>query len=112
MGLDHVPVVMHFGPNNREPIKLENNNLVDPFHLLNFITSQSGARINFEEALKPEKSYVLHILVASLVFGLLGLVYFGKVPASLIFQNDYIWSALILVSFNLAAIQVNLIYCF
>ena len=57
MGLDRVPVIMHFGPGSREPKRLENFNPLDAGALLNFFVSQSGSEMNIHEALKPEPNY-------------------------------------------------------
>lgn len=97
MGLDHVPVIMHFGPEARVPKKYENNDPNDPTKLLQFFATQSQSEINIEEIMKPEPNYNLKIVLASAVVVLTGLVLSGKLPASVIFNNTYIWSVSIMV---------------
>lgn len=119
MGLDHVPVIMHFGPEARAPKKYENNDPNDQNNLLRFFATQSGADINVEEILKPEPSYSLPIILVSVTVVLAGLVITGKLPVSMILQNSYIWSISIMVNIlqkiqiyikNL--IRVSLLSCF
>lgn len=98
MGLDHVPVIMHFGPEARAPKKYENNDPNDQNNLLRFFATQSGADINVEEILKPEPSYSLPIILVSIAIVLAGLVFTGILPVSIILQNSYIWSISIMVN--------------
>lgn len=100
MGLDHVPVIVHFGPEQRKPKHFENFNPNDHTALLNFFTAQSGSQLNLEEAMKPEPNYN-HLLVgvtAAAIIG--GLIYTGALSASTVFKNVYIWSIAIMVNFN------------
>lgn len=98
MGLDHVPVIMHFGPEARAPKKYENNDPNDQNTLLRFFATQSGADINVEEVLKPEPSYSLPIILVSVAVVLAGLVITGKLHVSMILQNSYVWSISIMVN--------------
>lgn len=97
MGLDHVPVIMHFGPESRAPKKYENNDPNDPTKLLQFFATQSHSEINIEDIMKPETNHNLKIVLASAVVILSGLVLSGKLPASVIFKNTYFWSVSIMV---------------
>lgn len=100
MGLNHVPVIMHFGPNARAPEKYENNDPNDSSQLLRFFATQSGANINVEEVLKPGPNYSLLIVLVSVTVTLAGLILSGKLPISIILQNTYIWSVSIMVKID------------
>lgn len=98
MGLDHVPVIMHFGPEARVPTKYENKDPNDPAYLLQFFATQSGSEINMAQVMKPEPNYSYTIIFASTVIVLAGLMFTGKLPVSTVFQNTYLWSVSIMVS--------------
>ena len=99
MGLDHVPVIMHFGPEKREPKTFGGLNPNDPSSLLNFITEQSGSKLDVQIALQPSVNYKKAILLATLSAILVGLLlYTGVISASTVFQNSLIWSVSILVN--------------
>ena len=98
MGLDHVPIIMHFGPDARAPKKFENNDPSDHSQLLRFFATQSGAEIDVENSLKPGPNYSLPIVLASITIVLAGLILTGKLPILMILQNSYIWSVSIMVN--------------
>lgn len=97
MGLDHVPIIMHFGPDARAPTKYENNDPNNHSHLLHFFVIQSGADLNVEDSLRPGPNYSLPIFFFSISLVLGGLILTGKLPVAMIFQNSYIWSVSIMV---------------
>lgn len=98
MGLDHVPIIMHFGPDARAPKKFENNDPNDHSQLLRFFATQSGAEINVENSMKPEPRYSLPIVLVSVTIVLAGLILTGKLPVSMILQNSFIWSVATMVN--------------
>ena len=75
MGLQHVPVIYHFGPESMAPKSFENNNPNDKGALLRFVATQTGSQINEEDAFKPEKNHSALILTVSVVAILAGLMY-------------------------------------
>lgn len=97
MGLDHVPVIMHFGPEARAPKKYENSDPNDPTKLLQFFASQSHSEIEIDQIMKPRSNLKLNIMFAAAILVLTGLVLSGKLPASIIFKNTYFWSVSIMV---------------
>ena len=98
MGLDHVPVIYHFGPQSRAPKLYENTNSNENGALLKFVTAQSGSQLNAEEAFKPEKNHSVLILAGTIVTILAGLMYVEFLTPAMIFKNFYIWSISIVVS--------------
>lgn len=95
MKLDRVPVLMHFGPKSRSPNLFENMNPNDVAALLKFITIQSESTMNFESAVKKDPNYYMIFIVVCVSIAIAGLIFTGRVKASTIFQNTYIWSIFI-----------------
>ena len=97
MGLDHVPVIYHFGPESRAPKSFENSNANDNMALMRFFTTNSGSRLNEEEAFKPQKNHSILILGITVMAILAGLMYVEFLTPAMIFKNFYIWSFSIMV---------------
>lgn len=97
MGLDHVPVIYHFGPESRAPKTFENNNPNDGGAILRFITGQSGSELNVDAAFKPAKDYSVLATAATIAAVLGALIYVGLLTPEMVFKNFYIWSISIVV---------------
>lgn len=97
MGLDHVPVIFHFGPGSRAPKSFENTNPNEKGALLNFIASQSNSEINFEEAFKPPKDHSILVSAVTIAVILGGLMFAKILTPAMVFKNAYIWSIFIVV---------------
>ena len=79
---------------------MSNGAVGDIAQLIEFITKNCKSSINLEEAMKPEPNHnglVAGIAVAVLVVGLLAT---GTMRPETLFQNVYIWGALVLVFFT------------
>lgn len=105
MGLDQVPVIMHFGPEKRQPTKFENLNPNEQGALLNFMATQSGSQLNLQDAMKPEPNHNVLIFFATIAAVLAALIYSGALSASSVFKNTIIWSISIIVE-NYVNIQL------
>ena len=95
--LDHVPVILHFGPKSNKPTKFENSNPNDPHALLNFMLIQSGAKMNVESIIEQQSGYSKTMIVSAIVLVLAGLIYSGVFSASSVFLNPVIWSLISIV---------------
>ena len=100
MGLQHVPVIYHFGPDSMAPKSFENTNPNDKGALLRFVATQTGSQINEEDAFKPEKNHSALILTVSVFAILAGLMYVEFLTPAMVFKNFYIWSISIMVRLN------------
>lgn len=98
--LDHVPVIMHFGPKSNKPTKFENSNLNDPHALLNFMLTQTGSQMNVESVMNHQQSqYSKPMILLAVMTVIAGLIYCGVVSASSVFFNPIIWSLLSIVNY-------------
>lgn len=97
MGLDHVPVIYHFGPESRAPKQFDNQNPNDVGAMLRFFAEQSGTQLNVDEAFKPEKNYSVSIVTLTVIAVLAGLMYVEFLTPAMVFKNFYIWSVSIMV---------------
>lgn len=98
--LDHVPVIMHFGPKSNKPTKFENSNLNDPHALLNFMLTQTGSQMNVESVMNHQQSqYSKPMIFLAVMTVIAGLIYCGVVSASSVFFNPIIWSLLSIVNY-------------
>lgn len=97
MDLKHVPVVMHFGPNKREPTIFTKGVPNDKNAILMFIFEQSQSKMKGANVSKSDMDKVYNFVALSFIVVVLCLGLFGFFKLDSFLKSSILWSALITV---------------
>lgn len=98
MGVEYVPMILHFGPDSRLPTKYDDNSPSDSVALMKFVVVQSKSQSHVESSMIFEKNQFGNILAGTILIAIAGLILSGKVSASSVLKNEYVWSFFIMVN--------------